>query len=295
MKSSARTQGPACGKQIKMPNNENQIEPTILHAEPVLAVRDILETVLYWHDVLGFPGKWTWGEPPNHGGVSWHGTFVQFTLNPELASASKENCIWIRVRQLEALYKFHQKTNAEVVEPPQNKPWGMAQYTVREINGYYIIFAGAPIPDNEKSRATFPETVRIIARTPTPEEYLNLVSAVGWGNDSNNALVEKTLSAPLFAVVAQDEMSNCIIGCALLLGDQGSFYYVKDVIVHPDWQHKYVGSTMMKVLTDWLDKNAPENAYITLITPENFASFYQQFDFTPVFGMHRRIQPKKDG
>jgi len=61
VKSSARTQGPACGKQIKMPNNENQIEPTILHAEPVLAVRDILETVLYWHDVLGFPGKWTWG------------------------------------------------------------------------------------------------------------------------------------------------------------------------------------------------------------------------------------------
>lgn len=40
------------------------------HAEPVLAVRNVAETVTYWHEVLGFPGKWTWGNPPNHGGVS---------------------------------------------------------------------------------------------------------------------------------------------------------------------------------------------------------------------------------
>jgi GNAT superfamily N-acetyltransferase len=64
-------------------------------------------------------------------------------------------------------------------------------------------------------------------------------------------------------------------------------------MVHPDWQGKHVGSTMMKELTDWLDKNASENAYVALITPENLAPFYQQFDFTPVFGMHRRIQHKK--
>ena len=101
---------------------ENQIQPTLLHVEPVLAVRDVLETTLYWHDVLGFPNKWIWGEPPNHGGVSWQGVFVQFTLNPELASASKENCIWIRVRQLEQLYEFHQKKNAEIVETLENKP-----------------------------------------------------------------------------------------------------------------------------------------------------------------------------
>jgi len=46
----------------------------------------------------------------------------------------------------------------------------------------------------------------------------------------------------------------------------------------------------MKQLTDWLDSNAPEHAYVCLITPENLAPFYKQFDFVPVFGMNRRIR-----
>lgn len=54
-----------------MENREN-IHPIFSHAEPVLAVRDINETITYWQDVLGFPTKWTWGEPPAHGAVSWH-------------------------------------------------------------------------------------------------------------------------------------------------------------------------------------------------------------------------------
>ena len=58
------------------------------HVEPVLAVKDVTETVEYWHKVLGFPNKWTWGEPPNHGGVAWQGVFVQFSQQPSLASVS---------------------------------------------------------------------------------------------------------------------------------------------------------------------------------------------------------------
>jgi len=260
------------------------------HAEPVLAVKDVSETVLYWHHVLGFPDKWTWGEPPNHGGVSWHGVFVQFSLDPQLALVSKGNSIFIRVRQLEALYDFHRKQNAGIVEPLENKPWGMAGYTIQEINGYYIIFAGSLILDREKSKATMPQTVRIIPRIPTAKEYLNLVSVVGWGNYTVDAMVEKILSAPLFAVVAEDSVSNEVIGCALLLGDNAGFFYVKDVMVHPDWQSKHIGSAIMNELTHWLDRNAPENAFTVLFTPENLAPFYQQFGFTPAFGMHRRIQ-----
>jgi hypothetical protein len=60
-----------------------------------------------------------------------------------------------------------------------NRPWGVAEYTVKDINGYYIIFAGAPISNKEKSQSVL-GTIRIIERTPSAEEYLNLVEAVGW-------------------------------------------------------------------------------------------------------------------
>ena len=110
-----------------MDDEGKEPQPILSHVEPVLAVRDVLKTVTYWSDILGFTGKWTWGDPPNHGGVSWHGAFIQFSLNPDLASASTGNSIWFRVRQLDLLYRFHQKQNAEIVVPLENKPWGMAE------------------------------------------------------------------------------------------------------------------------------------------------------------------------
>ena len=50
-----------------MKNKEEKLQPIFSHVEPVLAVKDVLETIVYWQDVLGFPAKWTWGEPPTLG------------------------------------------------------------------------------------------------------------------------------------------------------------------------------------------------------------------------------------
>jgi GNAT superfamily N-acetyltransferase len=80
-----------------------------------------------------------------------------------------------------------------------------------------------------------------------------------------------------------------VIGCALLLGDNTSFFYVKDLMVHPAWQGKRVGSALMQELTNWLETNAPDNAFVGLFTGEQLAQFYQQFGFMKSFGMHRRI------
>jgi N-acetylglutamate synthase-like GNAT family acetyltransferase len=117
---------------------------------------------------------------------------------------------------------------------------------------------------------------------------VNLVSAVGWGKSYDHSMTEKILAAPVYGAVA--EHANEVIGCALVLSDEASFYYVKDVMVHPRWQHKRVGSMLMKKLTLWLDVNAPENAYVGLFTGESLAAFYKQFDFVPVCGMHRSVQ-----
>ncbi len=264
------------------------------HVEPVLAVNDISETILYWHHVLGFPDKWTWGEPPDHGGVSWSGTSIQFSKNPKLASASKGNAVFIRARKLEALYHFHQNRNAEIVEPLENKPWGMAGYTIKDINGYYIIFAGDLIHERKEKSGVLPSNVKVTARLPTTEEYKFLASSVGWSLYTSDAVAEKLLEAPVFAVVAEDEVSNKAIGCALILGDHASFYYIKDVIVHPEWQARNVGTAMMKELSRWLENNAEDNALAGLITPEALAPFYQQFGFAPAFCMVHYIHRNKE-
>lgn len=271
-----------------MTNEEPTGSPS--HAEPILAVNNILETVNYWHDTLGFPDKWTWGEPPNYGGVAWNGAFIQFNLNPQLAAASKGNAIFIKARELEALYHFHQKKNARIVEPLENKPWGMAGYTVQDLNGYYIVFAAAPIHDKEKHSTELPSTIKIISRSPTITEYQHLTSSVGWSAFSSDEVVTKLLETPVFGVVAEDEATKQIIGCGLVLSDNASFYYIKDVVVHPDWQSKRVGTAIMKVLTNWIEKNGADKSLVALITGEDLSSFYNRFGFAPAFAMVRYIQ-----
>ena len=276
-------------EMIFMENKEIEAAPS--HVEPILPVKDIVETIEYWHNTLGFPNKWTWGEPPNYGGVNWNTTSIQFSLDAGLATASKGNAVFIRVKKLEELYKYHQEKNAVIVEPLENKPWGMAGYTVKEINGYYIVFAGAMIREKKQGDRELPATFKIISRKPTIEEYQWLASSVGWHMYNSTAPVEKLLEAPIFGLVAED--ANKAIGCVLLLSDQASFYYVKDLIVHPDWQGKEVGTALMKELNNWLQTHAANKALVALITGENLSSFYQHFGFAPAFGMVYYVQRDK--
>src|SRR5215475_4540634 len=97
--------------------------PIFSHAEPVLPVRDVRETIRYWQEILGFPSQWTWGDPPNIGAVSWQGAHVQFYLQPgRTGGGSSEwmgggGSVWIRVQRLKSLYRLHQERKADIVEP----------------------------------------------------------------------------------------------------------------------------------------------------------------------------------
>jgi len=271
-----------------MEKDENNLQPIFSHAEPVLAVRDVSETILYWQEVLGFPVKWTWGEPPTHGAVSWHNAHIQFYQDPERAAASKGNSVWIRLQRVEELYKMHQDKNAEIVASLENQPWGMAQYTVKEINGYFIHFAGV-ITEREKSTTILSADINIIERIPSIKEYREMAIAVGWSPSSADNMIQSILEAAIFAVIAEDTLNNETVGCALLLGDNASFYYIKDVMVCPHWQGKRVGTALMQALTHWLEKNAADNALVSLITREGLEAFYQQFGFVQAFSMIRYI------
>lgn len=272
-----------------MENKGNELQPIFSHVEPVLAVQNVSETIIYWQNVLGFPTKWTWNEPPTLGAVSWQKIHVQFYQDATLAIASRGNSIWIRLQRIEELYRFHQKKNAEIIAPLENKPWGMAQYTLREVNGYLLHFAGI-IADKEKSATNLLQNISIIDRIPSVEEYRNLASAVGWSPSPDDDVIKTILAAAAFAVVARDNTTGTVVGCALLLGDHATFYYMKDVIVHPTWQRKRIGTALMQALTDWLEKNAADNALVGLITGEGLEPFYQQFGFAPAFSMVRYIQ-----
>ena len=263
-------------------------QPSFSHAEPVLSVHSVAETIKYWQEVLGFPNQWSWGDPPTHGGVSWHGAAIQFSHNPPLAAARHGHSIWIRVRNIELLYQIHQDNKAEITMPLSKQAYGLSEYVIKDNNGYYITFA-APTNYKKGHSETLPANIIISINKPTVSQYRNLFEAVGWSNTATDEMLQAQLDFMQTVVIAENTNNGDVIGCALLLGDGFSFYYVKDVMVHPDWQGKRVGTAMMQELTRWLDANATNKAMVTLFSSEHLAPFYQQVHFAPAFGMMRII------
>ncbi|WP_431212025.1 hypothetical protein ACQ86N_40715 [Puia sp. P3] len=97
-----------------------------------------------------------------------------------------------------------------------------------------------------------PPTIRVVPRVPTAKEYQRLQVSVGWGKEvveakspadlaAVDAKTEKVLAAAIHGVVAE-EANGEVVGCALLLGDGISYYYVKDVMVHKNWQGCRIGT-----------------------------------------------------
>ncbi len=263
-------------------------KPSVVHAEPVLAVTDVAATVAYYNEVLGFPEKWTWGEPPNHGGVSWSGSaFLQFSLNPEWASQVHGESVWLRVKQLENLYKLHKANKAEIVLEMVKRPWGFAEYVIKDINGYYITFAE---PFNQaKPSGTFPSNVSIVNKKPAHDQLRALAKSVGWEPSTNSAMMEQIKTA-VHVVVAEDNETGEVIGCGFLVGDNKTFYYIKDVIVHPDWQSKKIGTALMRNIMDWLETKGAESATVGLFTGDHLAPFYRQFGFVQACGMYQSVK-----
>jgi GNAT superfamily N-acetyltransferase len=144
------------------------------------------------------------------------------------------------------------------------------------------------VEERQKSSSLLPGNIWVVERKPTTTEYRDIGYSIGWSS-MDETTAEKRLTAALFAVVAEDSVSSTAVGCALLLGDHTSYYYVKDVMVRKDWQGKRVGTALMQGLTNWLDKNAANNSLVSLISRETLEPFYQQFGFAPAFSIVRHI------
>ena len=48
------------------------------HVTPILYSSDVLKSIQYYTETLGFENSWNWGEPPTFGGVSKNGVEIFF-------------------------------------------------------------------------------------------------------------------------------------------------------------------------------------------------------------------------
>ena len=85
------------------------------------------------------------------------------------------------------------------------------------------------------------------------------------------------LKNTLFSVVVYDGRRP--VGISRIVGDGRIVFFIKDVVVDPQYQNKQIGRMLMQALLRYIDEKACFNAYVGLMCTPGTENFYEKFGF----------------
>jgi catechol 2,3-dioxygenase-like lactoylglutathione lyase family enzyme len=108
---------------------------------PIFVVRDLEASVAYYRDALGFTVDFTYGEPPTYAGV-YRGS-VLFHLQAESVAdrAPGGSAVYVYVEDADRTYAEFRKLGARVGKEPQDYPYGLRDFDVRDLDGNRLVVA----------------------------------------------------------------------------------------------------------------------------------------------------------
>lgn len=118
--------------------------------------------------------------------------------------------------------------------------------------------------------------VDISYEIPNGKEYNDLRIIAGL-SPKDEVASEIGLKNSIFVVTLRD--FNKLIGMGRIIGDGGCFYHIVDIAVAPSYQGKGFGNLIMSEISKYLDNNAPENSYVSLIADIPADKLYKKFGF----------------
>jgi ribosomal protein S18 acetylase RimI-like enzyme len=120
------------------------------------------------------------------------------------------------------------------------------------------------------------KNINIVYKYPTIEEYIFLRKAVSW-NIPDEQAIKISLKNALFSICL--EKGNKIIGCGRVIGDEGLYFYIQDIIVLPEYQGHGYGKKMMDEIMNYINHTARKGAFIALFSAKGLEGFYKKYGF----------------
>lgn len=113
----------------------------------------------------------------------------------------------------------------------------------------------------------------------TAEEFILLWETV-WGQGPSLEQTRLAMEHTLFRVSVFD--GNQIVAMARVIGDMGLDYYIKDVIVRPEYQGKGIGRMLINEILQFIDDHgiAGTEIFVELCAMPDKIPFYEKFGFS---------------
>ena len=124
-------------------------------------------------------------------------------------------------------------------------------------------------------------TLRIIGNfTPTTEEQASRALAGSWHGvyithsppstlDNQSIPVDKAFNSP----------AGDIVGMGRIVGDNGWYFIIADIVVHPAHRRRGFGEVILQALLKEIQERAPKNAYVSLVADPPGVGLYKRNGF----------------
>lgn len=121
--------------------------------------------------------------------------------------------------------------------------------------------------------------MRIIENVLKSDEFKFLFESVGWSSPSLSQIdVSLNNSLVVFSLYKDDKLA----GMARLLGDKGMSYFIKDFVIHPNYQGQGLGRRLMDHINQYILNKIEENwaVCVELVSAKGKEAFYKKLGFT---------------
>jgi catechol 2,3-dioxygenase-like lactoylglutathione lyase family enzyme len=103
----------------------------------ILFVSDVRAAADFYTQKLGFTLAFSEGEPPSFAGVN----LGQVQIFLQQGTPAPAGCsVYFVVGNADELCEFHRANLVDVVEGPEDRPYKLRDYTIRDPFGYYLTF-----------------------------------------------------------------------------------------------------------------------------------------------------------
>lgn len=113
----------------------------------------------------------------------------------------------------------------------------------------------------------------------TAEEFISLWESV-WDGAPSLEQTKLAMQNTIFRVSVYD--GEKVIAMARMIGDMGLCYYIKDVVVRPEYQGKGLGKKLINELLDFLNNNGIKGTdiFVELAALPDKMPFYEKLGFS---------------
>lgn len=123
------------------------------------------------------------------------------------------------------------------------------------------------------------------------EEFITLWETV-WGDGPTIEQTELAMKNTLFRVSVFDGAN--IVAMARMIGDMGLNYYIKDVVVRPEYQGRGIGKILINELLKYIGDNGVKGTdiFIELCAFPDKIPFYEKLGFSTNEGQRLKMMYK---